>query len=63
MAKRFTVITCGLCIKMKIRGNARLIAPLKRGFIVAANHLNGADSFVLQVALLTRFLLVVSRNG
>ena len=60
--KQLIVVAYGLCIKVRVLGNARVIAPLKRGFIVAANHLNGADSFVLQVALRTRLFFVVSRK-
>jgi len=62
LVKHLIVITYGLCIRIKVQGNARVIAPLKHGFIVAANHLNGADSFVLQVALRTRLFFVVSRK-
>jgi len=62
LVKHLIVITYSLCIKVKIQGNARVVTPLRRGSIVAANHLNGADSFVLQVALRTRPFFVASRK-
>jgi len=62
LIKRLIVIVYGLCIRVNIRGTARVAAPLKRRFIVAANHLNGADSIVLQVALRTRLFFVASRK-
>jgi 1-acyl-sn-glycerol-3-phosphate acyltransferase len=36
----------------------RVALPLRRSFIVAANHLTGADSLVLQIALKTRLFFV-----
>jgi 1-acyl-sn-glycerol-3-phosphate acyltransferase len=62
LLKHLLLIVYGLCIRVRVQGNARVVAPLRHGFIVAANHLNGADSFVLQVALRTRLFFVVSRK-
>jgi 1-acyl-sn-glycerol-3-phosphate acyltransferase len=42
----------GLCVRIRVVGRGAI--PFKRGFIVVANHLNGADSFVIQIALRTR---------
>ncbi len=53
------LLTCyACCIRVRIVG--RVALPLRRGFIVAANHLNGADSVVLQAALRTRLFFVAS---
>jgi 1-acyl-sn-glycerol-3-phosphate acyltransferase len=48
----------GLCVRVKVVG--RVALPFKRGFIVVANHLNGADSFVIQIALRTRVFFATS---
>jgi 1-acyl-sn-glycerol-3-phosphate acyltransferase len=48
----------GLCVRIRVVGSIGV--PLKRGFIVAANHLNGADSFVIQLALHTRVFFATS---
>jgi 1-acyl-sn-glycerol-3-phosphate acyltransferase len=48
----------GLCVRIRVVGRSRL--PLKRGVIVAANHLTGADSLVIQLALRSRLFFVTS---
>jgi len=48
----------GLCIRVRVVG--RVGVPLRRGFIIAANHVTGVDSVVLQVALRTRLFFVTS---
>ncbi|MEO0079624.1 MAG: lysophospholipid acyltransferase family protein [candidate division WOR-3 bacterium] len=60
--KQLLLFLYGLCIRVKLVGNTRLVVPLQRSFIVAANHLNGADSVVLQVALRTRLFFATSRK-
>ncbi|MBN2465335.1 1-acyl-sn-glycerol-3-phosphate acyltransferase [candidate division WOR-3 bacterium] len=60
--KRLILIIYGLCIRVRVQGHTGVVTPLKRGFIVAANHLNGADSLILQVALHTRLFFVASRR-
>jgi 1-acyl-sn-glycerol-3-phosphate acyltransferase len=62
LLKRFLIMIYGLCIRVRVQGHAKVVTPLKHGFIVAANHLNGADSIVLQVALRTRLFFVASRR-
>ena len=56
--KTALLVVYGLCVRIKVVG--RIGVPLKRGFIVVANHLNGADSFVLQIALHTRIFFATS---
>jgi 1-acyl-sn-glycerol-3-phosphate acyltransferase len=48
----------GLSIRVRVIGKDRVALPLRRRFIIAANHLTGADSVVLQVALKTRLFFV-----
>jgi 1-acyl-sn-glycerol-3-phosphate acyltransferase len=50
----------GACIRVRVIG--RVSVPLRRGFIVAANHMNGADSLVLQAALHTRLFFAASAD-
>ncbi|MEO0073969.1 MAG: lysophospholipid acyltransferase family protein [candidate division WOR-3 bacterium] len=56
--KRALLALYGLTIRVKVIGRERVGVPLCRGFIVAANHLTGADSVVLQIALRTRLFFV-----
>ncbi len=56
--KQSLLFLYGLCIRVKVVG--RVAVPLRRGFIVVANHLNGADSVVLQIALRTRLFFAAS---
>ncbi|MGQ9708331.1 MAG: lysophospholipid acyltransferase family protein [bacterium] len=44
----------GLLIRVRIIGRERIALPVRSGFIIAANHLTGADSIVIQIALRTR---------
>jgi len=60
--KQFLLLLYGLSIRIRLLGNSRVVIPLQRSFIVAANHLNGADSIVLQVALRTRLFFATSRK-
>jgi 1-acyl-sn-glycerol-3-phosphate acyltransferase len=62
LLKRLLLAVYGLCIRVRVQGRAKVVMPFRRGFIVAANHLNGADSIVLQVALRTRLFFVASRR-
>jgi len=48
----------GLSIRVRVFGKDRVALPLRRSFIVAANHVTGADSIVLQVALKTRLFFI-----
>lgn len=48
----------GLCVRIRVIGRVHL--PMKRGVIVAANHLTGADSMAIQLALRTRLFFVTS---
>lgn len=48
----------GLCIRVRVVG--RRCLPTRSGFIVAANHVTGADSLVIQLALRTRLFFVTS---
>ncbi len=60
--KRVLLVIYGLLIRVRVVGKERLMVPLRSGFIVAANHLTGADSIVIQVALKTRvFFLAAAR--
>lgn len=49
-----------VCIRVRVVG--RISVPLRRSFIVAANHMNGADSIVLQAALRTRLFFAASAD-
>lgn len=52
----------GLLIRIRVVGREHLILPIRSGFVVAANHLTGADSIVIQLALKTRvFFLAAAR--
>lgn len=48
----------GLCVRIRVVGRVRV--PLRHGVIVAANHLTGADSLIIQLALRTRLFFVTS---
>jgi len=56
--KQLLLFAYGLCIRVRVVG--RVAVPLRHGFIVVANHLNGADSVVLQIALRTRLFFAAS---
>jgi len=56
--KQAALTVYGLSIRVKVVSRVGL--PLCRGFIVTANHLNGADSVVLQIALRTRLFFAAS---
>jgi len=58
--KQVLLFIAGLLFRVKVKVRGRVALPLKQGFIVAANHLNGADSFVLLVGLKTRLFFVTS---
>jgi 1-acyl-sn-glycerol-3-phosphate acyltransferase len=58
--KQLLLRAYGLCIRVKVIGHGRIALPLHRRFIVAANHLTGADSLVIQLALRTRLFFVTS---
>ncbi len=44
----------GVLIRVRVVGREYICQPMYKGFIVAANHLTGADSIVIQIALKTR---------
>lgn len=48
----------GLLIRVRVIGWERIALPMQSGFIVAANHLTGADSIVIQIALRTRIFFL-----
>ncbi|MEO0020119.1 MAG: lysophospholipid acyltransferase family protein [candidate division WOR-3 bacterium] len=48
----------GLLIRVRVVGWERIALPMRSGFIVAANHLTGADSIVIQIALKTRIFFL-----
>lgn len=56
--KQLLLAFYGLFIRVRVVGGVEL--PLRRTFIVAANHVTGADSLVLQIALRTRLFFVTS---
>jgi 1-acyl-sn-glycerol-3-phosphate acyltransferase len=58
--KQLLLRAYGLSIRIKVVGHGRIAVPLHQGFIVAANHLTGADSLVIQLALRTRLFFVTS---
>lgn len=58
--KQLLLQAYGLCIRVRVKGEGRIAVPLHRHFIVAANHLTGADSLVIQLALRTRLFFVTS---
>jgi len=58
--KQGLLMLYGLCVRIRVVGNSKMAFPLRRNFIVVANHLNGADSIVLQVALRTRLFFAAS---
>lgn len=58
--KQLLLVLCGFGIRVKVIGLDRVALPLKRSHVVAANHLNGADSIVLLVALRTRLFFATA---
>ncbi len=50
----------GLLIRIRVVGKERVALPIKSGFVVAANHLTGADSIVIQLALRTRVFFLAA---
>lgn len=56
--KQLLLVIYSLCVRVRVVG--RITVPLRKGFIVAANHLNGADSVILQIALRTRLFFAAS---
>lgn len=58
--KQVLLLIAGLLFRVKVRVRGKVALPLKQGFIVAANHLNGADSFALMIGLKTRLFFVTS---
>ena len=58
--KQLLLFCYGLCIRVRVSGEGRIAVPLRRSFIVVANHVNGADSLVLQAALHTRLFFATS---
>lgn len=56
--KQVLLALYGLSIRVKVFGRDRVGLPLRRSFIVAANHVTGADSIVIQIALRTRLFFV-----
>lgn len=58
LLKQVLLAALGLFMRIRVIGNIAL--PLRSGFIVAMNHLNGADSIVVQLALRTRLFFLVS---
>jgi 1-acyl-sn-glycerol-3-phosphate acyltransferase len=48
----------GWLIRVRVFGKERIALPLQTGFIVAANHLTGADSIVIQIGLKTRIFFI-----
>lgn len=52
----------GLLVRIRVVGREHLVLPIRSGFVIAANHLTGADSIVIQIALKTRvFFLAAAR--
>lgn len=56
--KQVLLALYGLSIRVQVFGLDRVALPLRRSFIVAANHVTGADSIVIQIALRTRLFFV-----
>lgn len=48
----------GLLIRVQVFGRERLALPMRTGLIIAANHLTGADSIVIQIGLKTRIFFL-----
>ncbi|MGC8798137.1 MAG: lysophospholipid acyltransferase family protein [candidate division WOR-3 bacterium] len=48
----------GLLVRVRVFGREKIALPMRTGFIVAANHLTGADSIVLQIGLRTRIFFL-----
>ncbi len=48
----------GLLIRVQVLGWERIALPMRSGLIVAANHLTGADSIVIQIGLRTRIFFL-----
>lgn len=57
-AKTAILAGYGFCVRVSVVN--RVALPFKGGFVVVANHLNGADSFVIQIALRTRVFFATS---
>lgn len=48
----------GLLVRIRVVGQEKIALPMRAGFIVVANHLTGADSIVIQIALKTRIFFL-----
>lgn len=48
----------GLLIRVQVLGRDKIALPMRTGLIVAANHLTGADSIVIQIGLKTRIFFL-----
>ncbi len=48
----------GLLIRVRVIGWEKIALPVRSGCIIVANHLTGADSLVIQIALRTRIFFL-----
>ncbi len=60
LVKSVLLTIYGLLIRIRVVGRERVALPIKSGFVVAANHLTGADSIVIQLALRTRVFFLAA---
>ena len=56
--KQALLAVFGLLIRVRVVG--KIGVPLRQGVVVAINHLNGADSIVVQIGLRTRLFFATS---
>lgn len=47
-----------LLIRVRVLSLEKIAVPMRTGFIVAANHLTGADSIIIQIGLRTRIFFL-----
>src|SRR5512136_953897 len=58
--KRLLLTGVSLLVRIRVTGSIR--PPLPAGYIVALNHLNGADGFVAQIGLGTRLWFLTAHK-
>ncbi|MEO0071070.1 MAG: lysophospholipid acyltransferase family protein [candidate division WOR-3 bacterium] len=56
--KSFLLYLYGLSVRIRVVGVEKIALPIRAGYIVVANHLTGADSIVIQIALKTRIFFL-----
>ncbi len=56
--KNLLLYLYGLLVRIRVVGREKITIPLRTSFVIVANHLTGADSVVIQIALKTRIFFL-----